>query len=161
MGWRSRRSQPASPSLASLPTEWRLLARISFCSSTWRGRRGSMRASCVTGARLPFWSDGRSPICPCTPYGRHWWLSCSRPCSATVDAPPAGTAPADSPAQRVERNADVLVNCVAVGLLADADGFARVDGIGMQVAEPIRKATGNELPTDQEQIRGVDRHTRT
>ena len=54
-------------------TEWRLLARISFCSSTWRGRRGSMRASCVTGARLPRWSDGRSPICPCTPYGRHWW----------------------------------------------------------------------------------------
>ena len=24
--------------------------------------------------------------CPSTPYGRHWWLSCSRPCSATVDA---------------------------------------------------------------------------
>jgi hypothetical protein len=19
------------------------------------------------------WSDGRSPICPCTPYGRRWW----------------------------------------------------------------------------------------
>src|SRR6059036_3014212 len=87
MGWHSRRSQPASPSLASLPTEWRLLARISFCSSTWHGRRGSMRASSVTGARLPAWSDGRSPICPCTPYGRHWWLSCSRRCSATVDAP--------------------------------------------------------------------------
>jgi hypothetical protein len=47
-----------------------------------------MRASYVTRARLPSWSDGRSPICPCTPYGRHWWLSCSRPCSATVDAPP-------------------------------------------------------------------------
>ena len=31
--------------------------------------------SCVAGARLPSWSDGRSPICPCTPYGRHWWLS--------------------------------------------------------------------------------------
>src|SRR6266851_3559433 len=46
-----------------------------------------MRASCVAGVRLPPWSDGRSPICPCTPYGRHWWLSCSRPCSATVDAP--------------------------------------------------------------------------
>ena len=30
MGWRSRRSQPASPSLASLPIEWRLLARISI-----------------------------------------------------------------------------------------------------------------------------------
>ena len=36
-----RRSPPASPSLASRPTEWRLLARTSFCSSTWRGRRGS------------------------------------------------------------------------------------------------------------------------
>src|SRR5437763_11906761 len=44
-----------------------------------------MRASCVTGARLPPWSDGRSPICPCTPYGRHWWLSCSRRRSATVE----------------------------------------------------------------------------
>ena len=61
-----------------------------------RGRRVSMRASCVTGARLPTWSDGRSPICPCTPYGQHWWLSFSRPCSATVEAP-HGTAPADSP----------------------------------------------------------------
>ena len=47
-------------------------ARISFCSSTWRGRRGSMRASCVTGARLPRWSDGRSPICPCTPWAAMW-----------------------------------------------------------------------------------------
>ena len=42
-------------------------------------------ASCVTAARLPTWSDGRSPICPCTPFGRHWWLSCSRPCSASVE----------------------------------------------------------------------------
>ena len=58
----------------------------SAISSTWRGRRGSMRASCLTGSRLPSWSDGRSPICPYTPYGRHCWLSCSRPCSATVDA---------------------------------------------------------------------------
>ena len=36
------------------------------------------------------WSDGRSPICPCTPYGRQWWSSCSRPCSATADATPRG-----------------------------------------------------------------------
>ena len=37
-------------------------------------RRGSFAA----------WSDGRSPTCRCTPYGRHWWSSCSRPSSATV-----------------------------------------------------------------------------
>src|SRR5438477_12166317 len=47
-----------------------------------------MGVSCVTGARLPPWSDGRSRICPCTPFGRHWWLSCSRPCSATGDVLP-------------------------------------------------------------------------
>ncbi len=75
----------ASPSLASLPTEWRLLARISSCSSTWRGRRGSTRASCVSVARSRSWSDGRSPICPCTPSGRHWLLSCSRLCSVSVE----------------------------------------------------------------------------
>src|SRR6266566_2495793 len=50
-----------------------------------------MRASCVSGARLPPWSDGRSPICPCTPYGQRWWLSCSRQCSATVDLSHTGT----------------------------------------------------------------------
>ena len=37
------------------------------------GPRGSMRASCVTGACLRPWSDGRSLICPCTPSGRRWW----------------------------------------------------------------------------------------
>src|SRR5712671_5178713 len=46
-----------------------------------------MRASCATGARLSFWRDGRSRACPCSPHGRRWWLSCSRLCSATVDAP--------------------------------------------------------------------------
>jgi len=45
---------------------------------------GSMRALCVTGARLPPWSDGRSPISRCTPSGRSWWWSCSRPCSGFV-----------------------------------------------------------------------------
>ena len=45
---------------------------------------------------------------------------------------------------------------VAAVMAADAEGLARVDGIGMQVAERIRKATGNELRTDQGQIRGVD-----
>src|SRR5258708_2552930 len=69
-----------------------------------------MRTSCVTAARLPPWSDGRSPICPCTPYGRHWWLSCSRPRSATVDAcsafdegvevPPSPPLPRQRPDQR-------------------------------------------------------------
>ena len=73
------------PSSASLPTEWRLSARISSCSSTSQGRRGSMLASCVTAARLPHWSDGRSPTCPCTPCGRRLWSSFFRPCSATVD----------------------------------------------------------------------------
>src|SRR5262245_27374033 len=46
-----------------------------------------MRASCATGANLPLSRDGRSRTCPCTPYGRHSWLSCSRPCSGTVDGP--------------------------------------------------------------------------
>ena len=41
-------------------------------------------------------------------------------------------------------------------MAADAEGLARVDGIGMQVAQRIRKATGNGLLTDQEQTRGVD-----
>jgi DNA excision repair protein ERCC-4 len=45
---------------------------------------------------------------------------------------------------------------VAAVMAADAEGLARVDGIGMQVAERIRKATGNELPTDQVHTRGVD-----
>ena len=45
---------------------------------------------------------------------------------------------------------------VAAVMAADAEGLARVDGIGMQVAERIRKAIGNEPPTDLEQIRGVD-----
>ena len=36
--------------------------------------------------RSPTSSDGRSRICRCTPSGRHWWLSCSRRCSAIVDA---------------------------------------------------------------------------
>src|SRR5207244_4237795 len=79
---RSSRSRPASPSLASLPTEWRLLARISFCWSTWHGRRGSIRASCVTGVRLLLWSDGRSLISLCTPHGLRLSLSCSRHCLA-------------------------------------------------------------------------------
>src|SRR5687768_15448762 len=87
MEWRSPRSPAASPSSASHPTGWLLLARISFCSSTWPGRRGSVRAFCVAGARLPPSSDGNSPTCPCTPYGRRWWWSYFRPCSATVDAP--------------------------------------------------------------------------
>jgi Fanconi anemia group M protein len=44
---------------------------------------------------------------------------------------------------------------VAAVMAADADGLARVDGIGWQVAERIRKATGSEPSTGQEQIRGV------
>ena len=64
--WRSRQSPRASPSSASRPTAWRRSARISFCWSTSRGRRGSMCASCAGAARLPPWSDGRSPICRCT-----------------------------------------------------------------------------------------------
>jgi ERCC4-type nuclease len=50
---------------------------------------------------------------------------------------------------------DAFGSAAAV-MAADAEGLARVDGIGMQVAERIRKATGNELPTDQEQTRSVD-----
>jgi len=64
-GGARRDRRPASPSLASLPIEWRLLGRISFCSSTWRGLRGSMRASCVTGARfadLERWQIAYLPV---------------------------------------------------------------------------------------------------
>jgi Fanconi anemia group M protein len=45
---------------------------------------------------------------------------------------------------------------VAAVMAADTEGLARVDGIGMQVAERIRKAIGNEPPADHEQIRGMD-----
>ncbi len=38
-----------------------------------------------TAARLPPWSDGRSPTCPCTPCGRRLSSSSFRRCSATVD----------------------------------------------------------------------------
>ncbi len=61
-----------------------LILLVNLAWSAWL--YASLPAS--PAARSPPWSDGRSPICPCTPYGRHWWLSCSRPCSATVDAPP-------------------------------------------------------------------------
>src|SRR5439155_9739508 len=144
MGWRSRRSPPASPSLASPPTEWRLWARISFCSSTWRGRRGSMRASCGTGARLAPWSDGRWPICPCTPYGRRWWLSCSRPCSATVDASPQALLRRQLQ-HLVERNRQI----------ANANACGVVDRVGHRRGDAGRSDLADALDADRIDVRIV------
>ena len=61
------------------------------------------------------WSDGRSPICPCTPYGRRWWLSCSRPCSATVDAPHGHCTGGEAwrEAERLERRGGLAKSRVA------------------------------------------------
>ena len=45
---------------------------------------------------------------------------------------------------------------VAAVMAANAESLARVDGIGMRVAESIRKATGNKLLIDQEHSCGLD-----
>ena len=57
-----------------------LILLVNLAWSAWLDVR-FLRAA----AGLPFWSDGRSPTCPCTPCGRRLWSSFSRWCSATVE----------------------------------------------------------------------------
>lgn len=109
-----------------------------ICSSTWRGRHGYMRASRATAARLPSWSDGRWPICPCTRPVRRWWLSCSRPCSATVDARPRDIAPADSPANSRCGDPGWLGAVASVGQRTPHRRYSRVVSLEPQ---------GSTLPT--------------
>src|SRR6185295_16909073 len=52
-----------------------IAARISSCSSTWLGRRGSICPFCAGEDRLPTWRTGRSRTSRCTRYGRHSSLS--------------------------------------------------------------------------------------